>query len=105
MSTEVGVERPAEGVAVLMMDNGPRNFSTAPFHERLEEALTEAREAGTRVVILASAVDGFSPHQQPYEDSHRHSFPRNGSPAYPDRPSATERSNIIEFRHMEWILA
>lgn len=59
MSTEVGVERPAEGVAVLMMDNGPRNFSTAPFHERLEEALSEERETGTTVVILASVVDGF----------------------------------------------
>lgn len=59
MSAEVVVDHPIEGVAVLSMDNGPRNFSTAPLHERLEEALTAERDAGTRVVVLASNVEGF----------------------------------------------
>lgn len=59
MSAQVKVERPAEGVAVLLMDNGPRNFSTAQLHEVLDEALSAEREAGTRVVVLGSAVAGY----------------------------------------------
>lgn len=59
MNPQVHVSHPVEGVAQLLLDNGPRNFSTAPLHERLEAALTAEREAGTRVVILGSAVDGF----------------------------------------------
>lgn len=59
MNPQVHVSHPIEGVAQLLLDNGPRNFSTAPLHERLEAALTAEREAGTRVVILGSAVDGF----------------------------------------------
>lgn len=59
MPAEVKVDRPIEGVAVLSMDNGSRNFSTAPLHERLEAALTTERDVGTRVVVLASGVEGF----------------------------------------------
>lgn len=58
MIPQVHVSQPSDGVAQLLLDNGPRNFSTAPLHERLEEALTEVRQAGARVVVLGSAVDG-----------------------------------------------
>lgn len=59
MVPQIHVSHPIEGVAQLLLDNGPRNFSTAPLHERLEDALTAEREAGTRVVILGSAIDGY----------------------------------------------
>ncbi|MFP5332891.1 MAG: enoyl-CoA hydratase/isomerase family protein [Acidimicrobiia bacterium] len=58
MNPRIHVSRPVEGVAQLLLDNGQRNFSTAPLHERLEAALVAEREAGTRVVVLGSAVDG-----------------------------------------------
>lgn len=59
MNPQVHISHPVEGVAQLLLDNGPHNFSTAPLHERLEAALTAEREAGTRVVVLGSAVDGY----------------------------------------------
>jgi enoyl-CoA hydratase len=59
MSAEIHVEHPTEGVAVLLLDNGPRNFSTGPLQDRLAAVLDEVKEAGTRVVVLGSAVEGF----------------------------------------------
>jgi enoyl-CoA hydratase len=59
MDAQVHVRHPADGVAVLLMDNGPGNFATPPLHERLEAALAQVRESGTRVVVLGSAVKGF----------------------------------------------
>jgi enoyl-CoA hydratase/carnithine racemase len=59
MTPQVHVTHPSDGVAQLLLDNGPGNFGTAPLHERLEEALTAEREAGTRVVVLGSAVPGY----------------------------------------------
>ncbi|HSJ29263.1 MAG TPA: enoyl-CoA hydratase/isomerase family protein [Acidimicrobiia bacterium] len=59
MAAQVHVSHPSDGVAQLLLDNGPRNFSTAPLHERLEEVLTGVREAGSRVVVLGSAVEGY----------------------------------------------
>lgn len=58
MSAQVHVSHPFDGVAQLLLDNGPGNFTTAPLHEQLEAALTAARENGTRVLVLGSAVDG-----------------------------------------------
>lgn len=58
MAPQIHVSQPSDGVAQLLLDNGPRNFSTAPLHERLETALTEVRQAGTRVVVLGSAIEG-----------------------------------------------
>lgn len=58
MTPQVHVSHPSEGVAQLLLDNGPRNFSTAPLQGRLEAALTEVRQAGSRVVVIGSAVDG-----------------------------------------------
>ena len=59
MSTVIEVIRPSEGVSVLMMDNGPRNFSTAPMLERLDSVLLGERNGGARVVIIGSSVEGF----------------------------------------------
>jgi enoyl-CoA hydratase/carnithine racemase len=39
MNPQIHVSRPADGVAQLLLDNGPGNFATAPLHERLEAAL------------------------------------------------------------------
>ena len=58
MSAQVHVSRPHEGVAQVLVDNGPGNFATAALHERLEAALTEARASEARVVVLGSAYDG-----------------------------------------------
>jgi enoyl-CoA hydratase/carnithine racemase len=58
MSVQVHVSRPYEGVAQLLVETGPGNFSTAALHERLEVALTEVRVAGARVVVLGSHLDG-----------------------------------------------
>lgn len=58
MSAQVHVSHPFEGVTQLLLDNGPGNFATAPLHEHLDAALTAARDDGTRVVVLGSAVDG-----------------------------------------------
>lgn len=55
----VDVIHPADGVAVLLMDNGPMNFGNARLHGLMEEALIEARNTGTRVMVLASAVPGY----------------------------------------------
>jgi enoyl-CoA hydratase len=55
----VDVSHPADGVAVLLMDNGPMNFGNARLHGLMEEALTEARDNGTLVMVLASAVPGY----------------------------------------------
>jgi enoyl-CoA hydratase/carnithine racemase len=58
MSAQVQVSHPSDGVVQILLDNGPGNFATAPLHERLDEALTSARQAGARVLVLGSAVDG-----------------------------------------------
>jgi enoyl-CoA hydratase len=42
-----------------LIDNGPRNFTTAPLHEELERCLVEARDSGSRVVVIGSAVPGY----------------------------------------------
>ncbi|MDX1449205.1 MAG: enoyl-CoA hydratase/isomerase family protein [Acidimicrobiia bacterium] len=58
MNPQVHISHPVEGVAQLLMDNGPGNFGTAPLHERLLAALDDVRQAGVRVVVLGSAVEG-----------------------------------------------
>jgi enoyl-CoA hydratase/carnithine racemase len=56
---DVGITWPTSQVALLTMSTGPRNFSNWELQERLEQALAEIRYKGARVVILASAVDGY----------------------------------------------
>jgi enoyl-CoA hydratase len=54
----VQISFPAEGVAQLLQDTGPRNFSTFAVNEQLLGALQQAREKGTRVVVIGSGVEG-----------------------------------------------
>ena len=59
MGALVTLERPAEGVAVITMNNPSINnhISWAGVDE-LWSAMIEAREGGARVSVLASAVEG-----------------------------------------------
>lgn len=58
MDTVVHLTYPREGVAQILQDTGPRNFSTFAANEQLLDALVEAREHGCRVVVVGSSVDG-----------------------------------------------
>ena len=58
MTAQVHISHPSQGVAQLLLDNGPGNFATAPLNERLEEALADVHRDGARVVVIGSAVDG-----------------------------------------------
>lgn len=60
MSTYVSLDHPHDGVAVLTMNNPDINnhVSWAAVGE-IADALVEERESGTRVVVLASGVEGL----------------------------------------------
>jgi enoyl-CoA hydratase len=49
---------PSERVALLLVDNGPRNFITWRLNDEIEAALLDIADEAA-VVILGSAVDGF----------------------------------------------
>jgi enoyl-CoA hydratase/carnithine racemase len=54
----VTVSWPVERVALLLVDNGPRNFITWSLNDELEAALAGVT-GRAEVVVLGSAVDGF----------------------------------------------
>jgi enoyl-CoA hydratase/carnithine racemase len=58
MTDAVRVSHPVDGVAQILLDTGPRNFSTFAANEQLLEALRRVRADGARVVVIGSAVDG-----------------------------------------------
>jgi enoyl-CoA hydratase/carnithine racemase len=58
METVVNLSYPLDGVAQILQDTGPRNFSTFAANEQLLDALVEARDRGTRVVVIGSPVEG-----------------------------------------------
>lgn len=49
---------PSDGVALVLVDNGPRNFITWSLNDELEAVLLEIADDAD-VVVLGSAVDGF----------------------------------------------
>jgi enoyl-CoA hydratase/carnithine racemase len=49
---------PSAGVAQILQDTGPRNFSTFAANEQLLAALGRAEEHGARVVVIGSSVAG-----------------------------------------------
>ena len=55
----VRASSPAEGVGQLLIDAPPRNFGSYELFAELEHALAEMREAGARVVVVGSAVNGY----------------------------------------------
>lgn len=59
MATQIEVSWPHDGVAQLVVNSGARNFITWESMERLHEELVTARDAGARVVVIASGVDGY----------------------------------------------
>lgn len=58
MDEVVHVSWPSDGVAQILQDTGPRNFSTFAANDQLLAALGDVREAGARVVVIGSAVEG-----------------------------------------------
>ena len=59
MAEFVTLERPAEGVAVITMTNPAiNNFGSWEGMYEFWQAMTEAREGGARVTVLASGVPG-----------------------------------------------
>jgi enoyl-CoA hydratase/carnithine racemase len=56
--SSVDVSWPHERVALLLIDNGPRNFITWSLNDELESTLVTVRERA-EVVVLGSAVDGY----------------------------------------------
>ena len=59
MSQVVTLERPSEGAALITMTNPEiLNFGSWDAIGQLADAMTEAREGGARVSVLASGVPG-----------------------------------------------
>lgn len=59
MTSSVEASPHGDGVAVVSLDSGGRNFLTWELSERLEETLVRLREDATRVVVIASRVEGY----------------------------------------------
>jgi enoyl-CoA hydratase/carnithine racemase len=59
MAEAAHVSFPATGVGLVLIDNPPMNFGTWRLLEKIEEAVNEVKEAGARVVVLASDVPGY----------------------------------------------
>jgi hypothetical protein len=113
MSVQVHVSRPHEGVAQLLVDNGPGNFSTAALHERSKRRSRKSALAGTRVVVLGSHLDGVfishghigdivasSPDAASQRGSSRHAPGAEGT-RHRDRwcrsPRSTDRRGVAGF--------
>ncbi len=50
---------PAEGVALVILDNPPKNFGNADLAARILESLETAAGAGAKVAVLASDTPGY----------------------------------------------
>jgi len=50
---------PGDGVAQILVDAPPFNFTTPALFGEIEHALAQARDGGARVVVLGSAVEGY----------------------------------------------
>lgn len=59
MPASVHVSRPAEGVALLLLDHPPKNFGTAELAIKLLKAFATEVAAGTKVAVLASDLPGY----------------------------------------------
>ena len=57
--TEVRLERPEEGVALVTVAGPAPGVCSFALVDRLAERLAEAREGGARVSVLASEVPGY----------------------------------------------
>lgn len=59
MSASAHLSYPADHVALIILDNPPRNFGTTELAMRVMESLDAAMQAGSRVCILASDTPGY----------------------------------------------
>jgi enoyl-CoA hydratase/carnithine racemase len=54
----VQLDFPSDGVARILQNTGPHNFSTFEANEQLLAALERARDEGARVVVVGSSLEG-----------------------------------------------
>jgi enoyl-CoA hydratase/carnithine racemase len=54
MAAQAHIDYPADGVGMVLIDNPPRNFGSYELIGRMEEAVNTIRDAGAKVVVLAS---------------------------------------------------
>ena len=59
MTTAAHLSWPATGVALVTLDNPPRNFGTNELAGKILACVTEADKAGASVVVLASDLPGI----------------------------------------------
>jgi enoyl-CoA hydratase/carnithine racemase len=59
MAPQVHLSRPHDGVALLLLDDPPRNFGSYALLALVADRLREAAAHGDRVVVLASDVPGY----------------------------------------------
>ena len=59
MTAAAHLSYPSDGVALIILDNPPRNFGTPELATRILEALATAEKAGTKVAVLASDTPGY----------------------------------------------
>jgi enoyl-CoA hydratase/carnithine racemase len=59
MAAAAHLSYPAEGVALIILDNPPRNFGTTDLAMRILEALEAAEKADAKVAVLASDTPGY----------------------------------------------
>lgn len=59
MGSRVNLSYPREGVALVVMNDPPKNFGSYVLLAELEERLHEADQGNARVVVLASDVSGY----------------------------------------------
>jgi enoyl-CoA hydratase/carnithine racemase len=55
----VDVSTPDAGIGLVTIDAPPMNFTTSEMMGLVEDALTGLRDDGARVVVIASAIDGY----------------------------------------------
>ena len=59
MAPQVHLSRPHDGVALLLLDDPPKNFGSYALLQALEDRLAEVAAHRDRVVVLASDVPGY----------------------------------------------
>lgn len=59
MAPEAHVSYPADGVGLVLLDDPPKNFGSPALYEKVYEGVIAVKEAGSRVVVIASDVPGY----------------------------------------------